>query len=401
MLTVARWAAFAVLALCAIYVYLRRYGYLQELIEQDGLLNVWFWDARVFADAGEHVANGRNPYLQPGQEIPYLSLPFISAPIVARTLGALYNVFGPHLNAMLQLAHIAAIVFAPLMLSRLFLGKSWSDAAFGYGLFFTGIGAFGVTTFIAGNFGAVLYLAIFAALAHAMTKKNWLWYHLALIVAVQVKFPYALLWIVPVLVNGWSWREARNSVLACLAAALLLAVTSALDPVFLRSWLTALSHQVNVTGDFGFSFFGITSDLLGPDYGAVPYMVHIAICAPLLVFLLLDPTKGPMKAAALVAFAILANPRMKEYDIAFVAIPVSALLLHAFARYAPAPYRASIAVAAVVAVMLVDLKVDRLIADYAYPLTIGLGILSLAVIRQRADAASPVIPVRFFDNRAG
>jgi hypothetical protein len=398
--TCVRWASIFILTACAIYVYCSRYGHLQELIDRDGWLNVWFWDAKVFANGGEHVAFGRNPYTELPHDIPYHKLPFISAPVVARFLGGLYILLGTHLNTALQLAHLVAIVAAPLILTRLFLGKTWSDAALGYALFLAGIGAFGVTTVIAGNFGAVLYLAIFAGLAHGLTKKNWFWYHIALILAVQVKFPYALLWIVPVLVNGWSWAELRNSIVAALAAAVILAVTSYIDPVYFRSWIDALTIQVNGTGDLGFSIFGVTRWMVGLDVQSIlPYALHIAFCLPLLVFLMLDPTKGPMKAAALVVFAILANPRMKEYDIAFATIPTATLLLHAFARYAPRPHKTAIALAGLLATMLIDLKLDRLIDAYVYPLTMALAVLSLWVIRNDPERHSPVVPVRFFDRR--
>lgn len=401
--TWARWAAALLLTACAVYVYFRRYDQLQAMIQDSGLLHVWFWDAKVFSNAGQHVATGIDPYRELSVDIPYHSLPFISAPIVARTLGALYSLFGPYLNPLLQLAHVVAIVLTPLIASRLFLGKAWSDAALGYGLFLCGIGAFGVTTVIAGNFGAVLYLAIFAALAHGLTRKNWFWYHVALIVAVQVKFPYALFWIVPVLVNGWSWRQFRDSATAGLVAILILTVSSALDPVFFHNWMVALETQVNTTGDLGFSVFGVTRWMIGLDSPSViPYLAHIAVCAPLLVFLILEPTRGPMKAAALLAFATLANPRMKEYDIAFMTIPAAALLLHAFASFAPPRHRNAVALGMLVVWMLVALKIDRVpfIDAYVMPFTLAAAILSLAVVRRRAGGKSYAPPIRIFRDRA-
>jgi len=151
------------------------------------------------------VAQGHDPYALPAVFFPF-ELPFFSAPAVAETLGLLYHVFGANLAVLLKLGHVIAMILTPLILTRMFIGRSFSEVAWGYGLFLVGIGTSGVLTILAGNFGALLYLAVFAAMGRGFSTGRWFWFHVAVAVAVQVKPPYGMLWIVPILSNGWNWR---------------------------------------------------------------------------------------------------------------------------------------------------------------------------------------------------
>ena len=138
------WTALAAAAIMvggALVVFFNRYSHLVKRLP-----GVLLWDSNVFAAAGRMVAQGLNPYLAPVIDNPS-PLPFISAPQVAIVLGGLAHVMGPALFALLTLCHIAALILTPLILSRLFLGKDWKDAALGYGLFACGLGAFGVAVF--------------------------------------------------------------------------------------------------------------------------------------------------------------------------------------------------------------------------------------------------------------
>lgn len=318
---VAAICAALILFACAYLAFFNRFSFVLPMLP-GGL----FWDSAVFAAAGEQVSQGINPYFEPVIDYPF-TLPFISAPQVAAVLSGLSSVLGPALFPLLALCHIAALLLTPLLLTRLFLGKSWQEAAFGYGLVACFLAAAGVTAIIAGNFGMLLYLAIFAAMIRGVRERKWIWFHIAVAIAVQIKPPYGLLWIVPVLANGWSWKQFQHAAITAVASAVPYAVAHLLAPSFFNDWLGSLSRQVDF-GDHGDAPYGATINLdPALQNGPAPMIVHVAVCLPLLIFLMLDRTRGPRKIAALVAFAILANPRLKEYDLAFATIPVAGLYL--------------------------------------------------------------------------
>lgn len=383
----------ALLALIAGAVYsLHRYGYLFRAFKQHPFYETILWDSQVFSNAGEAVAQGRNPYAMPAVTFPF-ELPFFSAPAVAATLGLLYHIFGASLAILLKLGHLTAVILTPLILTRIFIGLSSSEVAWGYGLFLTGIGAFGVVAIMAGNFGALLYLAIFAAMGRGLSTGRWSWFHTAVAVAVQVKPPYGLFWIVPILTNGWSWRQTLHAAVAASAAAAVFLVSYLINPDMFHEWLNALVGNIERNYDFGYSFYGTARQQISIGlHSMVPYALHIGMCAVLFAFLLRDRTMGTMKAAALTAFAILANPRMKEYDLAFAVIPVAGLVYAVLAPPGVSETRRAAAVGAITLAMLALPKVFQLpiLGTYTYALVVAAGILCLAFLRPRAIAGASV-----------
>lgn len=400
----ARWAVAALLFAAAAYVLTHTYAWVWHMLAEQGLGAAIFWDARVFAAAGDYVAAGRNPYAEHVIEQP-ISLPFITAPLAAVTLGGLSSMFGPLLFPLLALAHLCAMVLAPLMLTRMFFGRSLSEAALGYGLFLFGINGFGLIAFTTGNFGSVLYLAIFAAMARGLRDGDWLWFHVAIAIAMQIKPPFALLWAVPVMAHGWNWRLLGQAAIAALIAGAVYPISFLIDPDYFRDWLASLNHQVNFYKDFGFSAYSaVRGGVRGtPAEAWAPYLVHIIVCGALFVFLLRDKTRGPLRIAALVALAILANPRMKEYDAAFASIAVGALLYPAFTHLAgrllekwgaSQTLARALALGGVLAffVLIIQANEIELIRRFTSSIAIVAGIASLALLPRARDGALAPAP---------
>ncbi|RYZ11624.1 MAG: hypothetical protein EON61_09790 [Alphaproteobacteria bacterium] len=385
---VAAIAAAAILFACAYIAFVNRFGFVIPMLPEG-----MFWDSAVFAAAGEQVSQGINPYFEPVIDFPF-TLPFISAPQVAAGLAGLSSILGPALFPLLALCHIAALLITPLLLTRLFLGKSWQEALLGYGLVACFLAAAGVTAIVAGNFGMFLYLAIFAAMIPGLRDRKWIWFHIAVAVAVQIKPPYGLLWIIPVLANGWSWKQFQHAAIAAAASTIPYAAAFVIDRPFFDDWLGSLARQVGF-GDHGDAPYGAVINLdPGLQNGPVPMLVHVAVCLPLLIFLMLDRTRGMRKVAALVAFAILANPRLKEYDLAFATIPVAGLYLSLLLKDVQATTgfnyvrNRAIGIALLVALSVFMLRADRipLIGPFMYSIVIIGAILTLAY-RPRSDAA--------------
>ena len=289
----------------------------------------FFWDADIYADAGRCVASGCNPYGGHVAGIPGGPV-FIAPPAAAAFLGGLHGLFGAALPWLLKLGHLAAMAVAPLILSRYFLGPSVSAAILGYGLFFCGIAGTGTMTLVSGNFGSVLYLAAIATMMIGIRSGRWHWYHAAVAVAVQFKPVFALFWLIPVMADGWSWRECRNGAMAAFAAGGVFLVFYVIEPGSFHDWLSALYHQVHDNEDRGYSVYGVAMRKLESGT-ALPLLLHLSVCGALFAFLWASKSSGPMRLAAILTLAILANPRMKDYDAVFGSIAVGALILTAMA----------------------------------------------------------------------
>lgn len=387
----ARWACCLALLAGALYS-LRTYAFLLPAFKQHSFFEVVLWDSQVFSNAGEAVALGRSPYSMFAAIVPF-NLPFFSAPVVAAALGLLYSIFGDSLAFLLKVGHLAAVILTPLLLTRMFIGRSLSELAWGYGLFLFGLHAFGVSTVIDGNFGSILYLAIFAAMAQGLSTGRWFWFHVAVAIAVQVKPPYGLLWVVPILSNGWSWRQVAHATISAVAAASVFLISYFTNPDLFREWINMLVSSVERNRDFGYSVYGTARTMIGMRSDSIlPYALHIGTCIVWFVFLLRDRTTGKMKAAALTAFAILANPRMKDYDVAFAVIPVVGIVYAALVTPASSETRRAVAVGAITLGLIAWHKASYvpIMGPFTYTLAVAAGILCLALLRPRTiESASP------------
>lgn len=376
----------ALMIALAAFAFWQRYGWLADTFP-----GAFFWDAQVLANAGKLIASGGNAYFGDMISSPF-GLPFISAPQVAMFLAGLATVLGPALLPLMVIGHIASMIVVPLVLTRLFLGPNWQDTVLGYGLFVCGLGAFGVTTVLVGNLGTTCYLLIFTAMAYGLKTGKWLWFYAACAVAAQLKPPFLALLIVPVMANGWSWLQLRNVVITAAAAGLPFAISWLVSPSYFADWLGALDRQVGV-GDHGWSVFGAVSEYSEASRETIiPKLAHAAVMAPLGLFLLMDKTRGPMRVAALVAFAIFLNPRMKEYDAAFAAIPVAALYLNLIAPQASDAMRRAIGIGALLVLTGAMLRADQVpvLGPFIYSIVIAGGILTLALAgRKHAAPATP------------
>lgn len=371
------WAALALMLLAALAVMMHRHPPNGEL---------YFGDSAVFTVAGERVVAGEDPYEGAVVEYEENGLPFISPPVVAMTFGGLYWILGPALMGVMMFSHFVALIGSPWIQTRLFLGPKPSHLALGFGVFACSIGAAAVTTFVSGNFGASMHFAIIATMAHGLRKGQWRWMHLAIALSCLVKPTYAAYWIVPVLWQGWNWREVKNAAIVAGIVALIYAVSYVANPSYFDAWLGSLNRQVSGTGDYGHSVYGQLAWRMIFDehqHTLIPYLAHIAVMGALLAFILLDKTTGLRKAAALIVFSILVNPRMKEYDMAFAAVPLAALYLSALIPPTADAMRRALAIAATVAIFFALLIADNLpiVGPFMYVIAMSAGILTLALKR--------------------
>lgn len=355
---------------------------------------LFFGDSSVFAAAGDLISRGENPYLAPMIAFGEHGLPFMSPPPTALFFGAMSGVFGEFLFWMLLALHFIALAVAPMIQARLFIGRDTPDLAFAYGAFFCGLGAFGVTTLVSGNFGASMHFAIIAGMAYAVRTGTWGWFHAAVALSCLVKPPYAAFWIVPMLWNGRDWRQFRLAVVAGVLVTAAYVASYLADPQYFRDWLASVERQIAGTGDYGLSLYGTLAWHMNFDEGRdsiVPHAAHLALSTALLGFVLLDKSRGMKKLAALVTLAILVNPRMKQYDAAFAAIPVAALLIGAIAPQGSVARRRILAMLATALLFVATIYLDRLpiIGSHIYVIVMSGAILTLALRRHPVQAAQP------------
>jgi hypothetical protein len=98
-----------------------------------------------------------------------------------------------------------------------------------------------------------------------------------------------------------------------------------------------------------------------------------------------------LRLAALIVLAELANPRMKEYDLAFATIPAAALYLTALAPVGSGVWRRAFALAVLTALALAMLKASHLphVGAYIYAAVLVGAILTLSFKPRAAETWSP------------
>lgn len=380
--TLALWGGVVVLCGAAAYVGWSRYAYLQPEVATNGLAATLGWDAELFANAAERVARTGEAYSAPAGAKPANGV--VSPPLVMAGIGYLHGWFGAALGPLLKVLHVLAVAIGIGWSVRQFLRPSWAMAAFGAALFGAGLDGYGVTTLLAGNVGSLAYVAIFAALARGVGSGRWGWFHAAVALATLLKPPFATFWIVPVLGNGFDGRQARLAGLAAFAAAAAYVGHFALAPELTYAWLRAVQAQFEGLGDYGLSVYGATRHVFGlGQTSLIPYLAQIAMVLALLALLLRSKVRGPERIAALVVFAIVANPRMKEYDVAYASIPAAAAFLACLAPVGAGAMRRAAGVATITLGMLVLLKLHRT------PYVNYFGVVVVAALAVVAGALAP------------
>lgn len=380
--TLALWGCVVVLCGAAAYVGWSRYAYLQSEVAAHGVVATLGWDAELFANAAERVARTGEAYSAPAGSKPANG--FVSPPLVMAGLGYLHGWFGAALGPLLKALHGLAVAIGIGWSVRQFLRPSWAMAAFGAALFCAGLDGYGVTTLLAGNVGSLAYVAIFAALARGIGAGRWGWFHVVVGLATLLKPPFATFWVVPVLANGLDWRQARFAGLAAIAAVAAYIGHYLLAPELTHAWLRAVQAQFEGIGDYGLSVYGATRHAFGlGQTSPIPYLAQIAVVLALLVLLLRSKARGPERLAALVVFAIVANPRMKEYDVAYASIPAAAAFLACLVPVGSGAKRRAAGVVTITLGMLVLLKLHRT------PYVNYFGVVVVAALAVVAGALAP------------
>lgn len=312
------------------------------------------WDVRIYGKAIQSLQAGHDPYsdaialqrlhhqqvlanggVDTASAPPYS---YVYSPITLPLLGALGHMPLPLLVGLywtLYAAGVIAAIFAGVWLGERDEKRVLLYCA-GIAAFFPGLLANGVL--LSGNIAYILYGAVLLTALLGWKQERWLPFYFAVLAASCVKAPFLSFALIPALSAGrQTWPTA-----ATLAAGLaLFGVQPLLWPSLFQHYLQAVELQFSYNHDFGCAPAGLFSQLLdahGIPYAPWGFFFYAAYAIPLfagLVYFSRRFQRGDFPltqwAPVLLLGILLLNPRIMEYDVASLTLPL-ALIAWRYAR---------------------------------------------------------------------
>jgi hypothetical protein len=286
------------LSTCALYIY--------------ATFNVPLWDLQVYLKAASRLRDNLDPYN------PTDSLNYVYLPITTYILN-----FLNHINALFLTViglYIGSIAYF-LSESLTFIGLSWRNFKFRECIFFLsillGTSCFGYLGMFSGNIGMYFHFLIHAEILHNYRKNQsqLLLASLAFTIFLASLFkPYFLLYLISTALL-FRRRFLLPSILIVSLFVLLNLLSMLIMPDQFAHFLRNLNSATLSNSDLG---FGLVTLLLREHLTILALFIHIVILISVLIILwrkqeLLELTSLVIPASFL---AVLANPRVKEYDMA-------------------------------------------------------------------------------------
>ena len=204
-------------------------------------------------------------------------------------------------------------------------------------IFFPGLLANGII--LGGNIVYVLYGMVLLCACVGWKRHRWLYFYLAVLIASCVKAPLLSLAVIPI------FSERKQTKAFCITVSLgltLFAMTPLLWPTLFKHYLEAVELQFSFNHDLGCSPAGLLSELLISrriPYSAAGLMFYLAYALPILAVLrhlsksfFLGLLTLQQWMPVLLVGTILLNPRVLEYDLAAITIPLALIARRYFAN---------------------------------------------------------------------
>jgi hypothetical protein len=310
------------------------------------------WDLHVYANAIRSLHAGHDPYadgiavqravheqgpLPPGVAPPYT---YVYSPLTLPLLRVLSPVPLGVLAAAYWVVYVAGLLAAIWVGVRLAqpeeapLLKLWAPAA----AFFPGL--LQANVMLSGNLAYILYGLVFVSALIGWRRGDWRWFYLATVATSCFKAPMLTLLAVPVLTARKQWLPAS---IAAGVGALLFAVQPSLWPSAFHNYLDAVALQFSYNHDFGFSPAGLLGNVL--FYYGLPYSAASTLCYAVYALLVLGTLfylaqryfAGCFSlerwAPVVLIGVVLLNPRIKEYDVAPLTLPMAVVLWRLMVRW--------------------------------------------------------------------
>ena len=321
------------------------------------------WDVAIYHSAIQTLAAGRDPYAEAisVQEIHHreaLSRPSTKPKADAEVDPPYSYVYSPITLPLLRaIGRLPAAVsgtfywflYAAAVLAQLWIGL-WATTRserprFAYlapvAAFFPGLLANGIL--LSGNIAYILYALVFASAVRGWRRGSWLLFYLAVVSASCVKAPLLSLVVIPIFSSRKQWIPTAASVAAGIA---LFVVQPTLWPSLFHHYLEAVNLQFLYNRDFGCSPAGLLSGFLfdrNVPYSTVSlafYFFYASLVLAVLFSLSRHFLSGRLSLAhwvpVLMVGVILLNPRLIEYDVAPLTIPLALIAWRSLKAFTPA-----------------------------------------------------------------
>ena len=299
------------------------------------------WDCQVYHNAIQSVRRGGDPYadgiavqqafhnLPNKGPHPHPPMTYVYSPMTLPVL----RFIGRFPDRAIATVYGALLLFCfglQLWASRQIANEQerrWLPFVFPAVAFFPGL--LNDDVILSCNVAYILYGLIFAAAVAGWKHNRWTWFYLAVIFASCCKAPLLTLLALPLLLGRRQWLPA---ILSGAAGTLLFLMQSVLWPSLFSEYLRAVELQFSWNVDFGVSPSGILGAALvdnGLPYSTASTILYLffALAIGLLLFLAVrrldgSPAFDQFWLPTAIIGTILLNPRIKEYDVAAITVPM-------------------------------------------------------------------------------
>ena len=209
---------------------------------------------------------------------------------------------------------------------------------------------------LSGNVAIILYALVLLGAVFGWRQGQWHWCYLAILLASCYKAPLLILAAIPALSARRQWLPAGITVATGFA---LFAMQPLVWPSLFHHFLQAVNLQFSYNHDFGCSPTGLLSKFLfgrGISYTVAGTVIYLLYAVPVFAVLFhlsrrfLDGRFSLRQWIPVLLLGVfLLNPRLIEYDIVPLMLPMALIGWRFLARYYP-PKRAILYLVSIVAV---------------------------------------------------
>ena len=321
-----------------------------------------WWDLHVYGDAIRSLQQGHDPYqdsiaaqqayrlrlLQtpgPVQEIPCVSPPcsYVYSPATLPVLR-----MSAHLpRRVLRDTYLGLVLLGAVAvpLALLFLTNPGPERVLFTllapgALFYPGL----ILDFVvlSGNVAYVLYGLMLGAAVWGWRRGRWLAFYFAVVLASCFKLPLLSLLAIPLLSAKRAWR---GTLVAAFAGLGLFGLQFVVWPGLFRNYLAAVGTLFQADADFGVSPAGLLGLLLTylhrayTPWTAIAYLIYAPVMFATLLHLRRQYLAGTVALrdwlSVMLLGTLLLNPRIKEYDLAAMTLPMALIVWRLFAQRGP------------------------------------------------------------------
>jgi len=230
-------------------------------------------------------------------------------------------------------------------------------------IFFPGLLA--QDTILSGNVAFILYALVLLGASYGWRHNRWLWCYLAVLLASVFKAPLLCLVAVPFFSARKQWLPSAITVFT---GSVLFSIQDLIWPSLFHHFLQAVELQFSYNRDFGSSPAGVFSYIITghglsyTPYSEIFYLGYAVVICITLLRLSRKFLDGHFTLAqwvpVLLLGAILLNPRLMEYDLAPLALPMALIGWRFTRRLSSSPFAAGIYFAVFLAANLIGAGIN-------------------------------------------